>query len=105
MTEQQNIDNYTKGFGYSLIIAVLFNGILTLLKENIESIHDVLAFVFWHHWLGQGIVVLAVFVILGFWLSKSTTQQTSDNITLWVISGTVIGAGLIIVFFALKMLA
>lgn len=106
MTEQQqNLDNYTKGFGLALIIVVLFNGILTILKEEIKGIHDVLAFVFWHHWFGHGIVVLAAFVIMGLLFSRSKTSQTAGSLTLWVIWATVIGAGLIAVFFALKMLA
>ncbi|RTZ98286.1 MAG: hypothetical protein DSY89_09785 [Deltaproteobacteria bacterium] len=103
--QQQNIDNYTKGFGYALIVAMIFNGVLTILKEKIEAIHDVLALVFWHHWIGHGVVVLAVFVILGFLFSKSAAGQEGGKLATWVVWGAVIGSGLIVMFFTIKILA
>jgi len=106
MAEQrQNMDKYTKGFGYALIVAMLFNGILTILKEEIKSIHDALVFVFWHHWIGHGIVVLAVFVALGLLFSKSDNQNEGRHLAAWVIWGAIIGAGFIVVFFTVKILA
>ncbi len=107
MAEQrQSMDNYTRGFGYALIVAMIFNGVLTILKEKIEAVHDVLALVFWHHWIGHGVVVLAVFVILGFLFSKSSArQEDGGNLATWVIWAAVIGAGLIVMFFTVKILA
>lgn len=105
MTEQeQYLDNYTQGFAYSFIITSIFNGVLTIIKESTKGIHDVLTFVFWHHWIGHGVVLLAIFFGLGLFFSKSGVQHDARKITPWVIGATIVGAGLIFLFYVFENL-
>jgi len=100
--QEQYLDNYTRGFAYSFIVASIFNGILTILKESTKSIHDVLTVLFWHHWIGHAVVLLIVFVGLGLIFSRSGEQRATPNITQWVIGATIVGAGLIVMFYVME---
>jgi len=55
---------YGSIIGY--FVAALFNSILVVIKETYEGVHDWLAATFTHHWLGQGILVILVFLIFTF---------------------------------------
>jgi hypothetical protein len=105
MSEQeQYLDHYTQGFAYSFIIVSIFNGVLTILKESIKGIYDVLTVVFWHHWIGHAVVLLVIFFALGFYFSRSGVQHDARKITPWVIGATILGAGLIVLFYGLEFL-
>ncbi|MFZ0448125.1 MAG: hypothetical protein WAL98_02695 [Desulfatiglandaceae bacterium] len=105
MTEQeQYLDNYTQGFAYSFIIVSIFNGVLTIIKESTSGIHDVLTSVFGHHWIGQGVVLLVIFFALGFLFSRLGDQHDARKITPWVIGATILGAGLIVLFYVFKII-
>lgn len=103
-TQEQYLDHYTQGFAYSFIIVSIFDGVLTIFKESIKSIHDVLTFVFWHHWIGHGVVLLVLFFGLGLLFSRSGVHHDARKIIWWVIGATVLGAGLIVLFFTLENL-
>lgn len=103
-TQEQYLDNYTQGFAYSFIIVSIFNGVLTIFKESTKGIHDVLTFLFWHHWIGHAVVLLVLFFGLGLLFSRSGVQHDARKITPWVIWATIVGAGLIVLFYILKNL-
>jgi len=73
-------------------------------EANGEGIHDVLTFLFWHHWIGHGVVLFVLFFGLGLLFSRSSVHRDARKITPWVIGATILGAGLIVVFYVLENL-
>jgi cation transport ATPase len=69
--ETQELDKTTAAFALSAAITVLFSTLMTWIKELSEPFHDFLAVLTGHHWTTQGVVVLIVFVVLG-WIFMRT---------------------------------
>lgn len=95
---------YGSVIGY--FIAALFNSILVVIKETYESVHDWLAATFGHHWVGQGILVIIVFLVFTFIGSAMTKGGDIDEakanqlITITVL-GTILSVLIIAGFFLL----
>ena len=71
-------------------------------KESSATVHDGLASIFGHHWVGHGILDLIVFLVLGFVLSRGGRNMTANGVVKVVVGGTVIGGLIIVGFFGLK---
>ena len=67
---------YGSIIGY--FVAALFNSILVVIKETYGGVHDWLATTFTHHWLGQGILVILVFLIFTF-IGANIIRDTELN--------------------------
>ncbi|MGQ4833382.1 MAG: hypothetical protein ACP6IS_05785 [Candidatus Asgardarchaeia archaeon] len=77
----------------AFFIAALFNAILTVLKELNEGIHDWLAAVFGHHWVGHGILVMVVFIVVALILSYTLkVEEIDDRKTILMIILIVLGS-------------
>jgi len=59
-------ENPSLAFGSAIgfFIAALFNSILAVWKETDEGVEEALVNAFGHHWIGHGILVLIVFIIV-----------------------------------------
>ncbi len=44
--------------------------VLVIVAELVEPFKTLLKTVFWHHWIGKGILVLLAFLIAGFWFKN-----------------------------------
>ncbi len=44
--------------------------VLVILAELVGPFKDALKAIFWHHWIGKGILVLLAFLIAGFWFKN-----------------------------------
>jgi len=88
------------GWAIAYTVAVLFNAVLTLLKESYPAVHDLLVALTGHHWASQGLLDIIVFVVLGVLLARSG-KQMSGPVVVWSIAGSTVVAGLVIVGFFL----
>ncbi len=57
-------------FGLAAAAAILFNAGFTVVKESVPGLREALAGAFGHHWTGQALIVLALFVATGFLLAR-----------------------------------
>jgi membrane-bound acyltransferase YfiQ involved in biofilm formation len=93
------------GGSVGFFVAAIFNSILVVVKETNEGVHDWLAQVFTHHWLGQGIVVILVFLVvtaLVYSLSKpELSESLSNKLTATVVAGALLSYLIIAGFFLL----
>lgn len=103
--ENQALDKLSVGFGVSFLIASIFNGLLIIAKEKYAPLKDWMKSLSGHHWITHGIFVIALFIVLGYFLSKTDLEKKidADKTSGLVIAGTVLG-GLIIVGFFFKHL-
>jgi hypothetical protein len=95
----QLTSKYTRGFGLSLIIMMLFNAVLTIAKESFAPLLKGMAAITGHHWITHGIIVIVLFFVLGFIFSGAQSEGNSSpsarGITVWTIVSAVIGLILI----------
>ena len=108
MSETVSMDKMNFGFGISLAIIAIVNALLTLGKELVPGIKDMAATVgnligINHHWVGHGIIILLLFVILGFVFSQATISNffiekfafDQTRLLILIMICTIIGTGLI----------
>lgn len=112
------MDPYVVGFGLSAAIIAVFNGILNVVKELfvlngekilkdgiLKPIGGLLGKP--HHWIGHGIVILLLFVIIGLVISLTTLHEsleqkltlTNNKLGIWIFVGTVLGIVIIGLFY------
>lgn len=72
-TDTQGLDRTTAAFGLSAVITVLFNTLLTWIKELSEPLHDFMAALTGHHWITHGLADIALFIILGLIFMQTGT--------------------------------
>ena len=99
-------ENPSLAFGSTVgfFIASLFNSLLTIWKETDESIGDALKNAFGHHWIGHGILVLIVFIIVTIVMSfvykvDEIDESKSKIMTILIIAGSLLTILLIGGFF------
>src|SRR5215472_12561162 len=98
---ESTLDDATVAFSASAVITILFNALLTIVKNTSEPLHDFMAKLTGHHWITHGVVVIAVFVILGLVLMRSNAvRRLSDTalIGLVVVSALVNGGAIALWF-------
>ncbi len=96
------IGTYAASFGLSLALTSLFNAVLVVAKELNES--TLLAWMksaTGHHWVTQGVLDLALFVVLGFLLAgvAQRLRHRPGTILALIAGGMVIGALVIAGFY------
>lgn len=100
---QDGLGRFATGFALSLGITSVFNGLLVVVKEtNEETVLAWLKAATGHHWVTQGIIDIAVFVVMGFLLTWACgSWRSRPNTVIAVAVGGIVVGGLIIVgFFA-----
>lgn len=100
---QTALSRVAAGFSASAAVTLCFNALLTIVKDAYEPLHDVMQKVTGHHWTTHGIVILVVFVVLGWVLSKNeAVTKMSDTALLGsVLVATLINGGAIALWFLL----
>ncbi len=97
------MERYISGFGLSLIIMLIFNALLVIVKESVDPLMNAMKAVTGHHWTTHGIVVMALFLILGFIFSGLQPEGKpwlgAKSVTKWTIIATIIGYLLIVCFY------
>src|SRR5689334_20889935 len=89
------------GFSAAAAITLAFNALLTIVKDASEPLHDFMQKLMGHHWTTHGVVVLVVFFVLGWLLSKSeAVSRMSDTALIGaVVAGALINGGAIALWF------
>ena len=73
--QTNEVSPYTAGFGVSAAVAIVFNTVLTWVKETYDPPNAAMKALLGHHWITHGVAVVIVFLALGFFLSKSGSIQ------------------------------
>lgn len=99
-----SISKYKFGFGLSFVITSFFSALLVVGKETNESLKSFMKEFTGHHWITHGILILVLFVALGFLLSNNKLEEflkfDTKKMLITIIGGTII-SGIIIVGFYL----
>ncbi len=72
---------YIASFGLSLAITSLFSAALVLLKETNEGVMNWMKAATGHHWVTHGLVVLVLFIVLGFLLAWARPAKGAGELT------------------------
>jgi hypothetical protein len=98
---ESTLDRATIAFSASAAITSLFNALLTIMKDTSEPLHDFMAKLTGHHWITHGVVVIAVFLILGLILMRSdVVRRMSDTAVIAsVVVAALVNAGAIALWF------
>ncbi len=98
------VDKNTFAFGWSLAIVSILSSLLVVLKERSEPVMGLMKAATGHHWITHGLIVLLLFLLLGFVLgnvARPGLSRTGHNTLTSVIVVSVFFSGLIIAGFFL----
>jgi hypothetical protein len=87
------LDNATVAFGQAAVVAIIFNTLLAWVKDAYDPLNTFMAHLTGHHWITHGLVDLAVFFGLGFFLMSRHSTWNGMNLVRAVAIACVVGAG------------
>jgi hypothetical protein len=96
--QNNTLSKRTASFGLSLAVCSLLNALLVIAKEKSPAVQAAMQKLTGHHWVTHVIIVLFLFLVLGFFFAGVTM---SVNRLIATIVGGVFVSGLIIVGFSL----
>lgn len=99
--KDSGIEKYTASFALALAITSLLSALLVVIKErNEDTLLAWMKAATGHHWISHGILVLSLFVVLGWALAQiGVGARLSGNVLSAIISGSLVLSGLIIAGF------
>jgi hypothetical protein len=93
------LDKTTIGFGLSVAVMSILNTLLVIFKEMTPPFKKAMADTMGHHWTTHGVVVLGLFLVLGFVLAGAVKPESwgggrLGNTILWsvIVSSIAIAA-------------
>jgi len=95
MSEQTKLDASVSSFGISLVISSILGALLFAVKAADPEFAEWMEATFGHAWLSQGVLSLAVFLLLGlvFGKSKASGKGLAVAVALGVVlSGLILAA-------------
>jgi hypothetical protein len=102
--ENTTVSKRTVAFGLALAVACVVNALLVVMKEKSGAVMGAMKKLTGHHWITHSVIVIALFLGLG-WLLSRIRGGSGINITASRLIGTVASAvvagGLIIIGFYL----
>jgi len=90
------------GWGMAFAYTVLFNAVLTVLKEITPPLLAVMK-ALGHHWVTQGALDIIVFVVLGIVLTNTGKQMDGVKLANWIAGSTVLGGLIIFGFYLIEL--
>jgi hypothetical protein len=99
--ENSPMDKYAAGFGMSLAVTSVLNAIILVIKEENDAVMKAMKAALGHHWTTHGVIVITVFVVLGFVFSamKLETKFDSHRMLKYIIWGVIISGVITAGFF------
>lgn len=85
------------GFTLAAIVTVIFNTVLTIIKEEYRPLIAYMKSLTGHHWITHGLAVVIVFLVLGFLFSRMGGMQrmrASTLTNLLIITVVIFGLGI-----------
>ena len=101
-TGSDMLDARTSGYIKAYAVTAILNAVIVLLKEKIDAVHELLAIV-GHHWVGHGILVVAIFFGLGAFFSSQHKEMAGATAVSYLVWSTLIGGGIIALFFLIGL--
>ncbi|ABC76377.1 hypothetical protein [Syntrophus aciditrophicus] len=100
---KNTLDRATIGFVLSAGFVNVLNAFLVIFKELTPSFKKTMADATGHHWITHGMIILGLFVILGFVFSGIIKPdcRVAEKLSQMILLSVVIGGGLITVFYLL----
>ena len=94
-SEAAGFSKTSAAFGLAAAITILFNTLLAWVKDAYDPLNTAMAHLTGHHWTTHGLVVLAVFAVLGLvFLSTGIARRIDPNRLVLELIGAVVIAGL-----------
>lgn len=96
-TQSTEMSPSTAGFTLAAIVAIIFNTVLTIIKEEYHPLNVYMKSLTGHHWITHGIAVVAVFLLFGFLFSRMGSvkrMRASTLTTILVVTVVVFGLGI-----------
>lgn len=93
--DEVGLDHTATAYGIAAAIAVLFNTLLAWVKDAYDPLNVAMAKTLGHHWTTHGVAVVLVFLIVGFVLSRSSTDWIKSSYgAVYLLCAAVVVAGL-----------
>ena len=98
------VDKFTGGFGWSFAVTTVVSALLVVIKETTGTVKSDLMSLTGHHWVSHGLLMIILFVALGYLLSKwqplGDRQNAACTVTCAVVAAVALN-GLVTVGFYL----
>ncbi len=97
------LDKTTIGFGLSAAVMSILNTLLVIVKESSPPVLGAMARATGHHWTTHGIIVIGLFVLLGFVFSAAVKPESwsADKLSKILLWSVIIGGGVLAAFILL----
>jgi len=95
------MNRYSAGFGLSLVVTNLLSAVILLFKELNANVMSAMKAALGHHWTTHVVILLVVFVVLGFIFSgmKLGTKWDSQKMMKYIIWSVIISGVITAGFF------
>ena len=93
--QENSLSPKTIAFGYSAIIVIILNSLLTIAKSKFEEFHHFLATISGHHWVTHGVFIVILFFILGFVFIKKI-KSSGKFLRTFLMLASIIGVSSIV---------
>ena len=97
------LDKTTIGFGLSAAIVSILNSLLVIFKEMTPPFKKAMADAMGHHWTTHGVIVIGLFLVLGFVLAGAVKPESwgADKLGKTILGSVIIGGGALAAFYLL----
>lgn len=79
-------------------ITIIATAILTIISELNENIKNLLKNYFYHHWIGKGIIAIALFIIFAHIIKFNVKKDIASLVNQLIIITVLAGLAIIIFF-------
>jgi hypothetical protein len=97
------LDKITIGFGLSGVVVIIFNTLLVIFKELTPAFKKAMADATGHHWTTHGVIVIVLFIVLGFVFSGMAKPESwgADKLSKTILWSVIIAGGALATFYLL----
>ena len=97
------LDKTTIGFGLSTAVMSILNTLLVIFKELTPPFKKAMADAMGHHWTTHGVIVIALFLVLGYVLAGAVKPESwsADKLGKAIIWSVIISGGALAAFYIL----
>ena len=97
------LDKTTIGFGLSAALVSILNTLLVIFKELTPPYKKALADAMGHHWTTHGVIVIGLFLVLGFVLAAAVKPESwsADKLGKTILWSVIIAGGALAAFYLL----
>ena len=98
------LDKTTIGFGLSAAVVNILNILLVVFKELTPSLRKAMAAATGHHWITHGVIVVGLFIILGFVFSGIIKPGSwgADKLSRTILWSVIMGGTLLAAFYFVR---